>query len=386
MGGKQHFEGVYAREASILVAFQWEGRRHRERLAIPPTPANQRAAARLRDDIVDAIRLGKFTVKEFAEHFPNSPFLKKNQIKVTEPCEEVVETWLTIAEQELAPTTLGEYRRTLRRHFLPEFGRRAIASITYEELMLHLANKKIKSAKTFNNIMTPIRGLFAFALKTRKISQDITAEIPARKNQRAKPDPLEVREIELVLDHLRKKQDDQWLNYFEFAFFTGLRPSELIALQWGNIDFHHKKATIKAARVRAVDKGVKTYRSRDVDLQGRALDALRRQKKHTFMHADFVFYNPRTGQRFFDTGDPVQECWRPTLRACGIRDRDAKQTRHSFATMCLHAGMNPAYVARQMGHTDTRMFFEVYSKWIDGQANEREMSKLDTLFKKAEGL
>ena len=78
----------------------------------------------------------------------------------------------------------------------------------------------------------------------------------------------------------------------------------------------------------------------------------------------------------------MQDVWRPTLRALGIRDRDAKQTRHTFATMCLHAGMNPAYVARQMGHIDTRMFFEVYSKWIDGQANDREISKLDAVFQK----
>lgn len=380
MGSKQQFEGVYAREASILVSFNWEGRRHRERLAIPPTVANQRAAARLRNDIVKAVEIGKFTIDDFAEHFPASPYLKKAGGPVSATVEVVAETWLTIAGQELAETTLKEYRNTVTKHFLATFGQRQIASITYEELALHIAAKKIKSGKTFNNVMTPIRGLFAYALKTRKVPVDITREIPTRPNQKAKPDPLEVHEIELVLDHLRKRPDDHWLNYFEFAFFTGLRPSELIALKWGNIDFRRNKVSVEGARVRAVDKDAKTHRSRDVDLQSRALAALTRQKKHTFMAGEHVFNNPATGDRFFDTGSPVQDCWRPTLKVVGLRDRDAKQTRHSFATMCLHAGMNPAYVARQMGHTDTRMFFEVYSKWIDGQANEREISKLDALF------
>jgi integrase len=71
--------------------------------------------------------------------------------------------------------------------------------------------------------------------------------------------------------------------------------------------------------------------------------------------------------------------WRPTLKAIGIRHRDARQTRHTFATLCLMAGMNPAYVSRQMGHTNAKMFFEVYSKWIDGVANAREKSKMDVM-------
>jgi integrase len=380
MGGDKQFEGVYPREASILVDFQWEGRRHRERIALPPTRANLRAAARLRDEIVTAIRIDKFTRDDFALHFPDSNWLK-SQGATGHTFAHVVETWLTIVADELAETTVKEYRNTLHRHFIPALGERAIQAITYEDLALLIASKKIKSPKTFNNVMTPLRGVFAYAAKTRKLA-DITLEIPARKGQKAKPDPLEVEHIDLVLEHLRKKADDQWLNYFEFAFFTGLRPSELIALRWGDVDFRRRLVTVQSARVRAVDKDAKTHRARDVDLQARALDALLRQKKHTFLAGAFVFHNPATGERFFDTGSPVQDCWRPALKAVGLKDRDAKQTRHTFATMCLHAGMNPAYVARQMGHVDTRMFFEVYSKWINGQANEREIAKLDALFAK----
>lgn len=380
MGGKQQVEGVYAREASILISFNWEGRRHRERLALSPTIANLRAAARIREGILKAISIDRFTLEDFAEHFPASPYIKKAGGALGATFDEVADDWLTIVSQELAETSAKEYANILRRHFRPEFGERQMGSISYEELALCLARKKVKNGKTFNSIMTPARGVFAYAVKTRKIAVDITLDIPARQQQKPQPDPLEVHEIELVLGHLRKGRDDQWLNYFEFAFFTGLRPSEMIALKWGNIDFRRKKVSVVAARVRAVDKDAKTHRSRDGDLQGRAMAALMRQKKHTFMAGEHVFANPSTGSWFRDTGGPVQDCWRPTLKAVGLRDRDAKQTRHSFATMCLHAGMNPAYVARQMGHSDTRMFFEVYSKWIEGQANEREISKLDALF------
>lgn len=382
MGGKQQVEGIYARTASILISFNWEGRRHRERLALSPTIANLKAAARIRDGIIKAISIDRFTIEDFATHFPESPHIKKVGATPGVTFDQVADDWLLIVGQELAGTSVKEYTNILRRHFRPDFGERPIASITYEELALCLARKKVASGKTFNCIMTPARSVFAYALKTRKIAVDVTSEIPTRQQQKPQPDPLEVHEIEMVLSHLRKGRDDQWLNYFEFAFFTGLRPSEMIALKWGGIDFPRKKVSVVAARVRAIDKDVKTHRSRDVDLQGRAIAALTRQKKHTFMAGEHVFSSPSTGSWFRDTGGPVQDCWRPTLKAVGLHNRDAKQTRHSFATMCLHAGMNPAYVARQMGHSDTRMFFEVYSKWIEGQASEREISKLDALFAK----
>jgi integrase len=378
MGSKQQFEGVYPREASILISFQWEGRRHRERIPHAPTTANLRAAARLRDDIVDAIRIGKFTLKDYEKHFPDSKWLKENRKTVGgNKVREVAQVWLKLAG--LAETTLKEYSNTLNREFFPTFGDREIATIEYEEFALHVAHKKIKNAKTFNNVMTPIRGVFAYALKTSRVATDITAEIPTMKPLKAKPDPLDVREIEMVLAHLQKKKVDQWLNYFEFAFFSGLRPSELIAFKWGKVDFLRKKATIDAARVRAIDKDDKTHRERVIDLQTRAFNALLRQKKHTFLAGDLVFLNPENGNKLYDTNMPLQ-AWHETLKAVGIRDRDAKQTRHTFATMCLHAGVNPAYVAEQMGHVDKRMFFEVYAKWMEGDANALEMLKLDQLF------
>jgi integrase len=161
--------------------------------------------------------------------------------------------------------------------------------------------------------------------------------------------------------------------YLEVAFFAGMRPSEQIALKWRSIDFRSGKARIEAARVRSIDKGTKTHKVRDIDLQTRALEAINRQKKFTFLNAEsgFVFHNPYHDKRFSNTEAPLSVVWHPTLKALGIRDRDARQTRHSFATMCLHAGMNPA------------MFFDVYSRWIDGDASQREKAKLDALLSQA---
>jgi integrase len=73
----------------------------------------------------------------------------------------------------------------------------------------------------------------------------------------------------------------------------------------------------------------------------------------------------------------MNRVWYPTLRRLGLKMRKPYQTRHTTATLWLAAGENPEWIARQMGHSTTRMLFTVYSRYIpnltrkDGSAFER---------------
>ncbi|MFX0588423.1 hypothetical protein ACOART_12055, partial [Glaesserella parasuis] len=102
------------------------------------------------------------------------------------------------------------------------------------------------------------------------------------------------------------------------------------------------------------------------------------QKPHTFMQDHgWIFPDPRTGQRWTDDEPPRELYWRPMLKRLGIRYRSPYQTRHTYATMMLMAGVTPAYAARQMGH-GIEMFLRTYSKWIDGADKGAEQRKLDS--------
>ncbi|MCP6352240.1 integrase, partial [Klebsiella pneumoniae] len=76
-----------------------------------------------------------------------------------------------------------------------------------------------------------------------------------------------------------------------------------------------------------------------------------------------------------NTDMPLDSWWKPAMKVSGIRHRDARQTRHTYATMMLMAGVTPAYAARQMGH-GIEMFLRTYSKWIDGADKGAEQRKL----------
>ena len=171
------------------------------------------------------------------------------------------------------------------------------------------------------------------------------------------------------------------MNYFTAAFFTGIRPSELIAIRWADVDFNRRAVRVQRAIVRGKAKATtKTNTVRDVDLNDRALAAFEAQRKHTQLKGGQVFSNPATNKPWADI-QMQWEIWNLSLRRCKLRYRVPYQTRHTYATLALHlAGARPGYVARQLGHANTGMLFKVYSKWIDGADNQRERAKLDAAF------
>ncbi|WP_230630210.1 GPO family capsid scaffolding protein [Comamonas testosteroni] len=171
------------------------------------------------------------------------------------------------------------------------------------------------------------------------------------------------------------KRAEKARNYFELAFFSGMRPSEQIAMQWSKVDLKAGKMLVDAARTRGEEKGTKTGNTRTVELTANALEALRRQKTSSHKNAVYVFETEQ-GKPFGSTDIPLDSWWRPTVSALGLRYRDARQTRHTFATMCLMAGITPGWVAMQMGHS-IEMFFRVYSRWIQGADQGAERRKLD---------
>jgi len=139
---------------------------------------------------------------------------------------------------------------------------------------------------------------------------------------------------------------------------------------------------IEHARVCAVLKGTKTSTVRDVDLTDRMMELLKRQKACTFMkgpHAS-IFENPSSRNPWSDVQGQRKLYFHPTLRRLRLRVRDAYQTRHTYATLALMAGVNPAYIARQLGHANTAMLFKHYLKWIDGADAGREKSKPNKVF------
>ena len=182
----------------------------------------------------------------------------------------------------------------------------------------------------------------------------------------------------------------------EFRFFTGLRTSEMVGLQWSSIDWVKHRMLVREAVVRGLRKQTKTNQVRIVSLNSRAFAALERQRSaltqkdvptpsgrdglalrpRTSTYDGSVFLYPRYGAPWIDERAFRRSFWIPALKEQGIRYRPPNNARHTYAAMLLMAGATPAYAAKQMGHS-VELFLSVYSKWIDDGHGDLEQAKLE---------
>lgn len=163
-------------------------------------------------------------------------------------------------------------------------------------------------------------------------------------------------------------------NYAEFWFWTGMRTSELIGLQWKNVDLERNQVLVSEAVVNGNRKGTKTNVSRTVLLNSRAKAALLRQYKLT--KDGTVFLNHNTLKPWVDESSFARHQWRPVLNKLGIRYRRPYNCRHTYATTMLMSGLYSAFCAGQLGHT-VDIFLSTYARWIDGDRNALEMGRLE---------
>lgn len=333
---------------------------------------NRRSALRMMEEIKTKIRHGVFNP---ADYFPDYPGLARVGVaRSSAPTFESVAKSYLASLTDKAHSTQVSYERALKGHWYPAFGAKPITAIRASEVHEVLAPL---SPKNRNNILIPCRQTFEFAVADEVLERSPIEKVKNAKVQKEPPDPFSLDEANAIIADLRKHAGDAVGDYFEFAFFSGLRASEQIALEWKDYDRKRGLLRVTRARVWGKDKKTtKTHKPRDLEVLERATAALQRQRARTELLGGAIFHNPTTGNPWAD--EQVQRRYfEVAIKRLGLRHRPPKQTRHTFATVCLMAGCNPAWVARQLGHASSKMLFEVYSRWIEGADKGLERAKVE---------
>nr|WP_180318009.1 site-specific integrase [Delftia acidovorans] len=358
--------GVIVRDKYLQIDLRAHGF-GRERLELQPTPANVRHAERMRAEILGKIERGTFVL---ADYFPDSPRARADVPSMT--VGQLFGEWLDVKKPELQHSTIHSYQQTIDSYHFDAVRKDLVGDFNFRALKRLLARLPA-NPKTFNNVASVLRQVLEYGYKAKIMAEPLHESIEMRRRQKPEPDPFTLDEVEVLLG---KMKAEAARNYFEFAFFSGLRPSELIALTWAKVDLRSGTVMVDSALTRGRVKGTKTSEVRKVELPSRARDALERQRKVSQLAGGRVFLTVAGGE-LENTDMPLDSWWKPAMKVSGIRHRDARQTRHTYATMMLMAGVTPAYAARQMGH-GIEMFLRTYSKWIDGADKGAEQRKLDS--------
>jgi len=377
--------GVEIRDSSIRIMFILNGEKIKERVtlngkSLEPTPANIKYATRLAAGIKRRIAQGAF---DYAEFFPDSPRAKVAEAKRA-MFGDLADLWLK-SKGRLAEATRDQYGTAVRFWKNLLGADKILANINHKTLIAEIGGYPWPSAKTHNNYMIALRGIFELEYRgAAALNNPLsgTENMPVVKKL---PDPLTLEERDQILADMASRYDPRVYAYFLWMFYTGMRPEEAIALRWSDIDWNRQVARVQRVRTfkGSEREGSKTNKERDVDLLPQALEALALMKPHTFMQktegrgddtAADIFVNPVTGRAWHDERAQRDNYWRPSLKRLGIRWRKAYNTRHTFATMALMLGAPPSYIADQLGHS-VQMLLEKYARWVPGndKGNARAM-------------
>lgn len=378
MGRKSRTGGVIAKsKRRIQFEFWFKGVRYRPSLLRTPTEANLRRAREQLAGIKERIDAGTFS---FAEEFPN--FRNLNNVPhqgSPRTCAQVFDAFLAhcksrVGKNDMAAITLACYRRILNGIWRPKIGATRFLDVRYSTLV-KFADEADWSKKSYNNAISVLRRAFKFGYRDYTEQHDPMSNLKGariRKQDRPVVDPFTIREAEAVIAAIHHDWGEAQGNYDEFRFFTGLRPSEEIALLVEDFDPARKAVTVNKARVAGIDKdSTKTGEARRVELCPRALLVLKRQlalrarfQHEGRIHHEYLFFK--------ESGEPIRNLlypyvrWRQTLlRLRTIRYRKPYCARHSSVSWNLMRGKSPLWVAKQHGHTITTML-KAYAAWTEG--------------------
>jgi integrase len=141
--------------------------------------------------------------------------------------------------------------------------------------LVKIADTHHGNKKTYNNSISALRRAFDFGYLDYPKRRDPAAALKrSRRSKKDRPsiDPFSIQDAEVLIAALHRDWGEFQGNYDELRFFTGLRPSEEIALVVTDYDAAHGVLRITKARVGGLDKDVtKTGEDRRIVLCPRAI-------------------------------------------------------------------------------------------------------------------
>ena len=362
--------GIRTKSGFLYIEFQVRGKRHYESTGLSaqtvqgkPHQQHIRTASTLRRRRIEATTFGIEPEATQAIDLRSGTFA------------EVAQAFLN--EATVKASTRQAYKQLLQTYWMPTLQDRQIQAIELPLLRQILRDTQWSSRKVETNAVSALRQVFTHAQEDGYREDHPAQHLVVRKRRGAANDRATLKhaysedERDTLLHWLGAHTAPSIHAYFVTAFYTGMRTGELLALSWD--DYDGQRLRVNKARVRGDITTTKTDTVRFVALPEtliRVLNALpsRFQRQTVFTNQ---YGKP------YRSGYHLNKAFRTAHAATEIRHRTGPYPwRHTYASIGLTHGVEPAWLAKQLGHS-LQMFYTVYAEWIDSsERDQRELAKL----------
>lgn len=327
--------GIFKRGGSYVVVFRDASGRQRKRAA--RTLAEARA---LKSSLTTDVRRGEYREQSrvtFADYWP-----------------EWIDNYSGRTSRGFRENTRAEYRRDLEREAAPYFGRMRLGEIEPQHVKRWLSSLAARglAQSTIRSTFAPVRAMLADAAEEGTIRHNPAAGVRIPSN--AKPPERKRRALtEDEVDRLRAAltcEADRVL--VDFLLVTGLRISEAIALDLGDVDFGRCRVKVTKRYYRGMDVPKSAYGRRRVPITpelARRLWAMRKDRPQA-SEADPLFVSPR-GARL-EYANVYNRTVKPAMRKAGIPWGGTHRLRHTTGTHLVRNGASANQAQLWLGHHD----------------------------------
>ena len=276
---------------------------------------------------------------------------------------ELVEYYLNnVVKGNYADSTYKSYKARLENHVLPEIGDIKVKNLTkmdVQNLIFSLKNQANPlSGNTIRLVRSILNGVLDFAVDMDIIDKNVADRIILPKQ--AKYQPRIYTNIE-IQNLLQVAKDTNLYLPILLAVKVGLRRSEILALQWKDIDFKNKTISVtKTTRERTLCYPKTRNSCRCLQLPDIVISALR---GHWFYQYDVLGdlvnvvskgrnspYNPSYISRSFNE----------LLRANALQSIRFHDLRHTYATHAYSNGMSIKDLSASLGHNSAATTLDNY--------------------------
>ena len=278
-----------------------------------------------------------------------------------------------LKDKELETTDVYNIRNRYKNHIKPVIGSTRLSHLTPQDLkkVITTAHSKAGLAKkSLLNLRGDLSGFCAY-LDNANIRHDLsTRNIKIPKNaKRSEKHPLALEDIKKVFSCsttlFRKEEAEDWLACaYRFQIVTGLRPGELMGLEWGDIKDDHIEIRRAINAKGAKTNGKNEFAERDFPQTKYTRQLLQAQARYR--------RNPHNPHErvFGDQGQiSYRDRWSIFCEFNGIDYVTPYELRHTFAS--IYNDKLPVWILDElMGHTHEGVSLGIYAHTLGHEMME----------------
>jgi integrase len=296
--------------------------------------------------------------------------------------------WLPAKRLELKDGTWAGYAGKVRLHIAPALGTVPLRRLRPQQLealydrMLHPTDGgRAYTPKMVLEVHQIIRRSLADAVERGLLTRNVALVAHAPKLRAIPTVEHDAWDAEQLHAFLGAAAGHRHFAFLWVAAFTGMRRSELVGLQWRDIDFEHAAVSVTRGLVSVgyelkISPGKTPRARRRIDLDPTTVGILRAWKEWQAVEQAAAGADPQPGWVFAEPdGHPVhphsvaQACDRIAARA-GLPQIHLHGLRHTHATLLIKAGVPVKVVSERLGHSTTAFTIETYQHVLPGMQAE----------------